>query len=51
MLANCITLITALSMSSLATNMDVGVGGAYFLISRSMCLELGGAVGIPLYLS
>lgn len=51
LLANSITLVTALSMSTLATNMRVGVGGAYFLISRSFGLEIGGAIGIPLYLS
>ncbi|MFT4977262.1 MAG: potassium/chloride transporter 4/5/6 [Myxococcota bacterium] len=50
-IANAITLITALSLSSLSTNMRVGVGGAYFIISRSMGLEMGGALGIPLYLS
>lgn len=50
-LANVITLLTALSVSALATNMRVGVGGAYYLISRSVGLEVGGAVGIPLYLS
>ena len=49
--SNVITFITALSMSTLATNMRVGVGGAYFLISRSFGLEVGGAIGIPLYLS
>jgi len=51
LLANGITLITALSISALATNMRVGVGGAYYIISRSLGLELGGALGIPLYLS
>lgn len=50
-LANVITLITALSVSTLATSMRVGVGGAYFLISRSLGLEVGGAIGLPLYLS
>ena len=50
-LANAITLITSLSLSALATNMRVGVGGAYYLISRSLGLEAGGAIGIPLYLS
>lgn len=50
-LANAITLATALSMSAIATNMRVGVGGAYYLISRTLGLEFGGAVGIPLYLS
>lgn len=51
LLSNAITGTTALSMSTLATNMRVGVGGAYFLISRSFGLEVGGAIGIPLYLS
>jgi amino acid transporter len=50
-IANVITFITALSLSALATSMRVGVGGAYWLISRSMGVELGGALGIPLYLS
>ena len=51
LLANGITFITALSISALSTNMRVGVGGAYYIISRSLGLELGGALGIPLYLS
>lgn len=50
-LANAITLITALSVSSLATSQRVGVGGAYFLISRSLGVSMGGAIGLPLYLS
>ncbi len=51
LVAHSITGITALSMSALSTNMRVGVGGAYYIISRSLGLELGGAMGIPLYLS
>jgi len=51
LLANLITFMTGLSLSALATSMRVGVGGAYFLISRTLGLELGGALGIPLYLS
>lgn len=50
-IAHAITGITALSMSALSTSMRVGVGGAYYIISRSLGLELGGALGIPLYLS
>ncbi len=44
-----VTLVTALSMASIATDRRVRAGGAYFMISRSLGLETGGAVGIPLY--
>ena len=50
LLASSITTITALSASAVATNMRVGVGGEYYLISHSLGLELGGAIGIPLFL-
>jgi amino acid transporter len=49
--ANSITLVTALALSAVATNSRVGVGGAYYIISRSLGLEVGGAVGLPLFLS
>ncbi|MBU1318264.1 MAG: Na-K-Cl cotransporter [candidate division Zixibacteria bacterium] len=49
--ANLITLVTTLSFSSMATNMRVGGGGAYFIISRSLGLGIGAAIGIPLFLS
>jgi len=49
-MASLITFITALSASAIATNMRIGVGGEYYMISRSLGLELGGAIGIPLYL-
>lgn len=45
-----ITLITGLSASAIATNMKVEAGGEYYMISRSLGRELGGAIGIPLYL-
>jgi solute carrier family 12 (potassium/chloride transporter), member 4/6 len=51
LLANVITFVTALSFSAVATNSRVGVGGAYFIVSRSLGLEIGGAIGIPLFLS
>ena len=50
LMASGITLITGLSASAIATNMNVGVGGEYYMISRSLGLELGGAIGIPLFL-
>lgn len=51
LLANLISLLTALSLSAIATNSHVGVGGAYFMISRSLGLEIGGAIGFPLFFS
>ena len=50
-LASSITFMTAMSLAALATNMRVGGGGAYFIISRSLGLETGAAVGLPLYLA
>lgn len=51
LLAHVITICTSLSMSSMLTNIRIGPGGAYAIISRSLGLEMGGAIGIPLYLS
>ncbi|MEM8930852.1 MAG: Na-K-Cl cotransporter [Acidobacteriota bacterium] len=50
LLASAISFVTALSASAIATNMRVGVGGEYYLISRSLGLELGGTIGIALFL-
>ncbi|THD69792.1 Na-K-Cl cotransporter [Robertkochia marina] len=46
-----ITLLTSLSLSSVITNIRIGFGGAFAIISRSLGLEIGGSIGIPLYLS
>jgi solute carrier family 12 sodium/potassium/chloride transporter 2 len=51
LIANLITLFTAFSVSSIATNMRMRGGGAYYLISRSLGAEVGGSIGIPLYLA
>lgn len=50
-LAHIITVSTALSMSSMLTNIKIGAGGAYAIITRSLGHEMGGAIGIPLYIS
>lgn len=50
-IASLISLLTGLSLSAIATNMHVKTGGAYYMISRTLGIEMGGAIGIPLYLS
>jgi amino acid transporter len=51
LVAHGITVATALSVSAVATNMRVGAGGAYYIISRSLGVEVGAAIGIPLFLA
>jgi len=46
-----ITAFTGLSLSSITTNIRIGAGGAFNIISQSLGLEVGGSIGIPLYLS
>lgn len=50
-LASLITFLTGLSIAATATNMKIGVGGAYYMISRSFGLEIGAAIGVPLFLA
>ncbi len=45
-----ITGTAALSLSSITTNIRMGAGGVFYIISQSLGLEPGGAIGIPLYL-
>ncbi len=50
-ISTSITFLTAMSIASIATNTEVKTGGAYFMISRSLGVEIGGALGIPLFLA
>ncbi len=50
-LSTGITFLTALSIAAIATDQHVKIGGAYYMISRSLGIETGGAVGIPLFLA
>ena len=51
LLAHLITISTGLSVSSIATNIRVGAGGAFSIISQSLGLEVGGSISVPLYLA
>jgi amino acid transporter len=50
-LANGISMLTTFSLSAIATNLKVKGGGDYYLISRTLGLEFGGAIGVVLFLA
>jgi amino acid transporter len=51
LLANAISVLTSISLSAIATNLRVKGGGDYYLISRTLGVEYGGALGLVLYLA
>lgn len=51
LLSKLITTLTALSLSAIFTNTRVKGAGAYYLISRSLGVEFGGAIGIVFFLA
>lgn len=50
-LAHAISILTSSSLSAIATNLKVRGGGDYYLISRSLGVEFGGALGVLLFLA
>ena len=51
LLANAISVLTSISLSAIATNLRVKGGGDYYLISRTLGVEYGGALGVVLFLA
>jgi len=49
LIAHVIAITTGLSVSSVATDKKIGAGGIYYVLSRSMGIPIGGAIGIALY--
>ena len=49
-LAHVISISTGLSISSIATDKKVGAGGIYYILSRSLGIPIGGAIGLTLYI-
>ncbi len=50
-LGHAVTIPTAMAIAEIATNQKVEGGGEYYIISRSFGLNIGGAIGIALFLS
>lgn len=50
-LASLIAILTSISLAAIATNFKVRGGGPYYLISRTLGVEFGGAIGIVLFLA
>lgn len=48
--SHIISITTGLSVSSIATDKKVKAGGLYYILSRSLGLPIGGAIGITLVL-
>mmetsp|Transcript_35847 Transcript_35847/g.40882 ORF Transcript_35847/g.40882 Transcript_35847/m.40882 type:complete len:946 (-) Transcript_35847:164-3001(-) len=44
------TFLTALSLSAIATNGEIQAGGPYYVISRTLGIEIGGPLGLLFYL-
>ena len=50
-LAQFITFLTTFSVGAISTNMQVEGGGAYYMVSRVLGAEFGGAIGIALFMA
>lgn len=50
-IGHLVTVPTAMAVAEIATNQKVQGGGAYFIISRSFGLNIGGAIGFTLFFS
>ncbi|HDQ15426.1 MAG TPA: amino acid permease, partial [Bacteroidetes bacterium] len=49
LIAHVISVTTALSISSIATDKKIKSGGIYYMLSRSLGLPMGGAIGLTLF--
>ncbi len=50
-LGHAVTIPTAMAISEIATNQKVQGGGEYYIISRSFGINIGGTIGLVLYVS
>jgi len=50
-IATAVSVVTSISLAAIATNLEVRGGGDYYMISRTLGVEFGGAIGVVLYLA
>ncbi len=50
-IATAVSVLTSTSLAAIATNIEVRGGGDYYLISRTLGVEFGGAIGVVLFLA
>lgn len=50
LVAHIISISTGLSIASIATDKKIEAGGIYYILSRSLGLPIGGAIGITLFI-
>ncbi len=51
LVATVVSTLTSISLAAISTNMEVKGGGDYYLISRTLGIEFGGAIGVVLFLA
>lgn len=51
LMAHLVSVTTGLSVSSVATDKKIKAGGIYYMLSRSLGLPIGGAIGITLFVA
>ena len=49
--ANAISILTSLSVAGVTSNLKIKGGGDYYLISRTLGISYGGAIGLVLFLA
>ncbi len=50
-IATAVSVVTSLSLAAIATNLEVRGGGDYYMISRTLGVDFGGAIGVVLFLA